>query len=606
MKRAYLTMTVAAAMLAASAAMADDPGSVSTFESIGLYWVMAEGSESNACSVRYRAAGAPDWRDGFPLWFDARSGEYRGSLVLLEPGTTYEIELTLEATGTSAALSAATWSEDFPVAETIILPEASSETLEITASGTPGGYVLYAPGEGGTATIDVDGSLDHCVTIEASYVILRGATLMNAAIHAIRLMEGTHDVVIEACDISGWGRVEPDGWGHDYDAAVYSNASDVARIVVQRTTMHHPRADTNSWEEYRVADDTYHPEGPQGIVLFDSAGNHVFRYNEVYGDTDLYFNDTLGAGSNFSTEGFPFADSDIHGNILKNCWDDAVESEGANRNVRIWGNYIDKCYVAVATAATSIGPLYVWRNIFNESQESPFGTSDEWGRGGFLKVSDNEGGGKIYVLHNTMLQPPPPEGQERTLGGSPGLGHGGPMLNTASRNNILHVSGDWSDSINDRNHDPAGDYDYDLYSGSIEARDGQETHGIHDVPVYDPANGEGEFALDPSSPGYDDGLRLFGFNDDYTGAGPDMGAHEAGTPPMQFGVDAYRDRPDPEEPDGETVPDGPDASEDGGEDAQSPDVVDVVGDEGAGDAPVDGAQENGEGGGGGCGCALVL
>ena len=67
----------------------------------------------------------------------------------------------------------------------------------------------------------------------------------------------------------------------------------------------------------------------------------------------------------------------------------------------------------------------------------------------------NEGGGKIYVLHNTMLQPPPPEGQERTLGGSPGLGHGGPMLNTASRNNILHVSGDWSDSINDRDHDPS-------------------------------------------------------------------------------------------------------------------------------------------------------
>jgi len=27
-------------------------------------------------------------------------------------------------------------------------------------------------------------------------------------------------------------------------------------------------------------------------------------------------------------------------------------------------------------------------------------------------------------------------------------------------------------------------------------------------------------------------------NDGFTGAAPDMGAHEAGTPPMQFGVDA--------------------------------------------------------------------
>lgn len=53
-------------------------------------------------------------------------------------------------------------------------------------------------------------------------------------------------------------------------------------------------------------------------------------------------------------------------------------------------------------------------------------------------------------------------------------------------------------------------------------------------------DGRGRFDLVPESPGYDAGLRLANFNDGYTGQGPDIGAHEAGTPAIEFGVDAYR------------------------------------------------------------------
>jgi hypothetical protein len=44
------------------------------------------------------------------------------------------------------------------------------------------------------------------------------------------------------------------------------------------------------------------------------------------------------------------------------------------------------------------------------------------------------------------------------------------------------------------------------------------------------------YQLSPTSPGYDAGVRLPNFNDDFQGAGPDMGAHEAGSPAMKFGV----------------------------------------------------------------------
>jgi hypothetical protein len=114
------------------------------------------------------------------------------------------------------------------------------------------------------------------------------------------------------------------------------------------------------------------------------------------------------------------------------------------------------------------------------------------------------------------------------------------MLNTTSRNNILNVYKPWHKSITDRKKDPLGDYDYDLYSGEITAAEGAEPHGIHADPIYDPGNGKGEFALDSSSPGYDAGVVLPNFNDGFTGSAPDMGAHESGTPALEFGVEAYR------------------------------------------------------------------
>ena len=73
--------------------------------------------------------------------------------------------------------------------------------------------------------------------------------------------------------------------------------------------------------------------------------------------------DGIGGGDNFSTAGFPWADSDIYGNRVSEVYDDAIEAEGANRNVRIWGNQLRRVYVAIGNAATVTGPLYVWRNV---------------------------------------------------------------------------------------------------------------------------------------------------------------------------------------------------------------------------------------------------
>jgi hypothetical protein len=500
--------------------------------------------------VRYRKAGARQWQEAMPLWFDGRppqealpaghSRQYRGSIVNLTPATEYEIELSLEKTGQQTTLRVQTWSERFPVAETVEVID-SNAPLVIKRSGSAEGYVLYT-GAGGrdVATIDVQNEHAQCIEIRGSHVILRGLTLKNAREHGIRIFEGCHDIVIEGCDISGWGRISEDGWGRNLDSAVYSNAGDLERVIVQRNRIHHPRGDSNNWRENRPRPgkrESYHPEGAQGVYFSNSEGNHVIRYNTVWSDDDHQYNDIFGAGSNFSVRGFPNRDSDIYGNLLSHCWDDAIESEGANCNVRIWGNYTTECFVSIACASTSIGPLYVWRNVSDVMRVAP----GQWS-GGFLKTSDKVGGGRIFVFHNTILQPARiVDGSKISAGASLGLGWGGPLVNVTSRNNILRAK---SVAIQDRAGDPPADYDYDLYTGALRTPERHESHGIKGEPIHVEGigltNHRGRFELMPASPGYDAGLRLPNFNDGYTSQGPDLGAHEAGTAAMEFGVDAYR------------------------------------------------------------------
>ncbi len=517
-----------------------DASAVPTFHCIGVYWSPRDGSRDNSCQVRYRPQGSTAWKEALPLWYDDRAvGEYprgyRGSIVNLNPGTLYEIKLKLSRTATEEELTAKTWSEDFPIAKTVSLPAGTThQTLAITESGSPDGYILYTASPGGSV-IDVDHTQNYCITVNASYVIIRGLNLQGAKEYGIQLYD-CHDVVIERCDISDWGSIEDDGWGN-CGAAIYSLSNKLERIIVQRNKLHHPSSDTNSWSEYRAKDSSYHPRGPNPLGFAGSAGNHVIRYNEIYSDEDHYFADCMGAGN----DNFPNRDSDIYGNYIANCWDDGIEAEDDNCNVRIWGNFIERTFVMIAVAPTKVGPVYVWRNVAGVGRQDNIHAWNDMERGGFLKT--DAGGGKIYVFHNTTLQPEQPSGVQYPLGTGRGLGWGGRMLNVMSRNNILHVSDSKYPSIKDSTgvtyHDALGDYDWDLFNGTIETYPGAEPHGIHKAPIYDPKNGSREFTLDPSSPGFNAGVVIPNFNDHYRGTAPDMGAQEAGSSPLEFGVNAY-------------------------------------------------------------------
>src|SRR5262249_8861446 len=160
-----------------------------------------------------------------------------------------------------------------------------------------------------------------------------------------------------------------------------------------------------------------------------------------------YFEDAIGGGENFSDRGFPNADSDVYGNRIQHTWDDAIESEGANRNVRVWGNYMDSTTTGVASSSTSVGPLYIFRNVYNRSQYSAVASHDQDERLYFGKAGSVSpfGGGRRYEFHNTLLQAAPTDGSQYTLGAGMGLSGNGtdrPIENTISRNNIFQIHKD--------------------------------------------------------------------------------------------------------------------------------------------------------------------
>jgi len=540
----WITFCVLAAVVVRADARSGNAGPfvIPTFHCLGLYWSPPGGAADKEVQVRYRRQGATDWKDAMPMRYnpipktDEDLADYRGSIVHLTPATTYEVQLTLAGTQTSTNFTAMTWSENFPVGETVRVGDHDTP-LAITESGTPAAWRVY---DGRGATIDVRHLHDSCITINASYVILRGFTLKGAgaAINTIKKpigaiqIEGGHDILIEGCDISDWGRLNPKtGFGFNMDSAILSFSATLQRLIVQRCKLHHPTYDGSTWYEPKYPT---HTMGPQCISLFNTAGNHVIRYNECWSDLDHMYNDVIGGGSNGSFRGAPGPDSDIYGNFISHCWDDGLEVEGGNRNVRVWDNYITQCMMMIGNAATSIGPLYIWRNVVTHSQSRP-------GAGGlhFLKMgyagSEDWMTGHQYIFHNTLFRSDDwlPTG---------GLGGNRIVKHTVSRNNILHVrdANGYSASRAPQNTD--NDFDCDLYNGQIPS--GHEAHGVHGEPVYaggarfDPATKTGRFQLTPTSPGASAGQPIPNFSDGYTGKAPDIGAHQRSAPPIKYGVNA--------------------------------------------------------------------
>lgn len=532
------------ALACAAIANGADTWAVPTFESLGLYHNRAT-PYNDPVRVFYRNAG--DWREGHPLIYDSREKQYRGSLVLLKPDTEYEIRL--EAGGQKTEFRARTRSEKFPIGKTTHLPSGTADgTVTIKEAGTAEAWHLVTPAPGTKFISDVFNLSDYNIVVEADYVIIRGVELRNAGIHGVLIRKGVQNVVVEDSHITGWGRIGGARvWGvvGGSDSAVFAESA-AGHLVVQRNLIEYPRGGANDWE-------SGHPSGPQAISLINSSGGNIIRYNTIRSTEDHGYNDGIGGGSNYSFEGSPNRDSDIYGNLISHCWDDAIESEGANRNVRIWSNYIHHTFVHIATAATAMGPLYIFRNVFGESRISHQDPSG----GMMIKTGMNyvtlngekvsTGLGHRFIYHNTALQPK----------GGLDVFSSHELHNAVTRNNIFYARGrsypqDRGEPRNDFKNDLTGGFlgggfvasmflpsernEWFLASTMNKIQWGRVefTHNGKTTAITDPM-------IQARNPAIDAGVRIPGFNDEFTGSAPDIGAFETGLPPLRFGRDMAPD-----------------------------------------------------------------
>ncbi len=220
---------------------------------------------------------------------------------------------------------------------------------------------------------------------------------------------------------------------------------------------------------------------------------------------------------------------DFHDNVAFNCADDGLETDGIGVNVRIYRNRFDGFLSGISIAPGGHGPTYVFRNVLagwhtvDEYEGYPFKFNH-----GYDVDTDH-----VFLYHNTCHTSVP--GQDGFL-----FKEYCRWTNMISRNNIYagtdHALENW-DTPN-----PV-DFDYDdVYttnaqvfiewgSGSyatlpaFSAATGQESHGRALPPGFVDA-GAGDFRLQSSSGLIDRGCPLPGFNDDYAGAAPDIGAIE--------------------------------------------------------------------------------
>lgn len=556
------------------------PYAVTTFECAGLYWDVKDGGRDQRCAVKFREEGRDDWRAAQDLWFDATRGQYRGSVVNLRPETTYEFALRLPD-GREASVRGRTWSNAFPIASTTVLPGGVvPKTVRITEGGTPAGYRLYVAAPEGT-TIDVADADDTCLSVEAPYVIVRGVTCRGARIHGLCVANQSH-VVIEGCDISGWGRPDPQAGqtlriaGQDHriparlgfylDSGIRVRGPDAERIVIQGNHIHHPRFTSNNWTQVSPYFSQYgtketHPQGPDAITFDEiTRGRHVIRWNDVDSDFDHMFYDAILAAEP-KGNGF-VCDGDIYGNRISHCWDDGIEAERGERNVRIWGNHFSKMIKCISAGFIWNGPLYIYRNV----AEDLICTDAMPGHNGgqslfrghpptFMPPPQEDPAerrdGVVFVYHNTLLP-----GVEGSVGTAAGWAfsawhrfkYATPTVRLVSRNNVwitrpyefyLFAPNPTTRNFVVRDFDRSYfDQDHDLHNGTIDPPATAGRHTLECMPRFRAGHGAGSaglYQLEPDTPGADDAVRLPNFSDDFQGAGPDRGMHEGGTEPMRFG-----------------------------------------------------------------------
>ncbi len=546
-----------------------------TLRSLGVYWIIQGDDNQNAfIDLAYRKAGSEPWQKGARLFRVERRAHlmehdesdlqvpdggwlFAGSVLLLEPGTAYELHLMFEdpdggkATKTLRASTrhepptptaarvrhvapgsgGGTGTERDPFLGLAAAEKAAAPgdlflvgsgvyegTWAIHRSGTPERPIIWHGQNGGAAIIDAKG---------------HGDAVPGQAISA----SGSHDVWFEALTVQN----------ATYGIVIH----DSARIVVRGCHIRHveygltaTRNTQGTAVDHFISDNLM--EGPstwprtkgienaRGVQI--TGQGHVVCYNRIRGFAD-------------AIDTFPSrrcASIDFHNNELSELTDDGIELDYSERNTRCFHNRLTNVFQGISMQPVYGGPVYVFRNVMYNVAAEPF------------KLHNSPTG--CLIFHNTSVKYGTPTQLWTTE----------PVRHTLSRNN-LYVGTPARYCMDFTAPMKNCDYDYDGFAGGpfqillrwnglrygtldeVKQRapvlkhamllDARTLFASSIMPPSDAMRSQNtmvDLRLSSRSKAIDAGQTLSGWNDGFRGPRPDLGAYEFGDSMPHYGPRASR------------------------------------------------------------------
>ena len=380
---------------------------VETPEQIGLYLpVRAAISAQSTATVRYTVAGAAAWQVAHPLLRIDPSfvtggaptqpvDSFAGTIFDLQPGTLYDVEVTLVQPGSADQVQIRRTS-------TRALPPASGAP---TVTASPGDMLqpkFNALGPGSVlelvdGTYEVSGLFLNKAGTEAEPIVIRGRSRSGVVLHAaagavIQLQRASH-VVFENFTMRGTGvdsgtnasSVGFSLWNGAFQDNVVFRDLDITgvdqgivasgpanRLVIYNCVL----TGNNQWTApFLTTNLTWNDDG----LRLPGQGNVAFE-NTVRG-----FGDTFAV-----TNGVMSAAIYYHRNRVLMTGDDSFEADYGTRNMGYYDNGITNCGTFLSLDPLWGGPLYAFRNVVVNTFRGPF------------KLNNTNAGFMIY--NNTIVR----------------------------------------------------------------------------------------------------------------------------------------------------------------------------------------------------------
>ncbi|MCG6116589.1 MAG: hypothetical protein MEQ07_00065 [Aquimonas sp.] len=363
---AAVLFALAPLLVSAQSNAVDSVGTVAfpepTFQHITIDWpITGDANNNSIVSVRFRAVGASNWRQGMPLrrvpagstsgfsWANRHSG----SLFGLQPATSYQVELQLTDPDGGSFNRQHTVSTRSPMqsfASGTVRQATPSTLSSVLNAAQPGDTVVLGAGNYAGFNLNRDGTAERPLTLRAAAAASingelglfyrRHVILQDLLVNGRIRLNGSSDVAVRNSTVNA-------------SATEFNGDTIVCFLRCERLHIADNTLNgTTQWNEAALG--VNGNNRGEGVVV--TGPGHVVERNTVTGFRDgISFLEGSEAVDQYSI--------DVLENFIDISGDDAIEADFCAHNCRIIGNRAVNSFIAFSSQPSLGGPTYFIRNV---------------------------------------------------------------------------------------------------------------------------------------------------------------------------------------------------------------------------------------------------